>query len=75
MEPLQQSEPYRTIYDEKDRDDEVEKPRHDQDEHARNQRQDRRNVGDSDVHELSFRGGGANRGRIIADPVPRVETH
>ncbi|AHY49180.1 hypothetical protein BJS_07113 [Bradyrhizobium japonicum SEMIA 5079] len=55
MEPLQQSEPDRTIYDEKDRDDQVEKARHDQDEHTRKQRQKRRDVGDGDVHELSFR--------------------
>ena len=75
MEPLQQSEPDRTIYDEKNRDDQVQEARHDQDEHTRKQRQDRRDVGDGDVHEFSFRGVGANRGGIIADWVPRVETH
>jgi hypothetical protein len=74
MEPLQQSEPDRTIYDEKNRDDQVQEARHDQDEHARKQRQDRRDVGDGDVHEFSFRGW-ANRGGIIADWVPGVETH
>src|SRR4051794_103944 len=75
MEPLQQSEPDRTIYDEKNRDDQVQEARHDQDEHTRKQRQDRRDMGDGDVHEFSFRGVGANRGGIIADWVPRVETH
>src|SRR3954464_5092543 len=34
MEPLQQSEPDRTIYDEKNRDDQVQQARHDQDEHT-----------------------------------------
>src|SRR3954447_4262267 len=75
MEPLQQSEPDRTIYNEKNRDDQVQEARHDQDEHTRKQRQDRRDMGDGDVHEFSFRGVGANRGGIIADWVPRVETH
>src|SRR3954465_7098714 len=75
MEPLQQSEPDRTIYNEKNRDDQVQEARHDQDEHTRKQRQDRRDMGDGDVHEFSFGGVGANRGGGIADWVPRVETH
>src|SRR4051812_18275326 len=61
MEPLQQSEPDRTIYDEKNPDDQVQEARHDQDEHTRKQRQDRRDVGDGDVHEFSFRGWGESR--------------
>src|SRR3954452_3475353 len=62
MEPLQQSEPDRTIYNEKNRDDQVQEARHDQDEHTRKQRQDRRDMGDGDVHEFSFPwGGGESR--------------
>jgi hypothetical protein len=37
MEPLQQTEPDRTIDDEKDRNDQVQQARHDQDEHTREQ--------------------------------------
>src|SRR3979490_2680836 len=43
-------EPHQTNHDQVDRDDEVEQPRHDEDQDAGNEGNDRRNMGDSQRH-------------------------
>jgi hypothetical protein len=57
MQPLQEAQTDRAIEDEKDRYDEIEKAWHDQDEHTCDQRHDRRDMSDGQMHELSFEGG------------------
>jgi hypothetical protein len=48
-------EPDQPFDDELDGDDDVEKPRHDQDENAGNERDDRRDFGGGDDHDLPRR--------------------
>jgi hypothetical protein len=50
MKPSQKSEPDQAVKDEKDRDDEVQQPWHDQDQKARNHRNDRRDMSDGEGH-------------------------
>jgi hypothetical protein len=61
VQPLQQSETQQAVENQKRRYDEVEESRHDQDQNARNERHDRRDVGDRQkVHLKALRG--SNRG-------------
>src|ERR1700721_2097955 len=50
MEPPQKAETDHAVEDQKDRDDEVEKPRHDQDQKAGDDGYDRRDMGDGEGH-------------------------
>jgi hypothetical protein len=61
MEPPQKAETDQAIEDEKDRDDQIEKPRHDQDQKARDNGNDRRDMGNGEGHK------GSSAGRLGID--------
>jgi hypothetical protein len=51
MKPLEKSQPNQAVEDKKDRDDQVEKPRHDQDQKAGDDGYDRRDMSDGEGHK------------------------
>jgi hypothetical protein len=53
MKPPQKPEPDQAVEDEEDRDNQIEKPRHDQDQKARDHGYDRRDMGDGKGHKGS----------------------
>jgi hypothetical protein len=53
MKPPQKAETDQAVQDEKDRNDKIEKPRHDQDQEAGDDGYDRRDMGDSQGHKDS----------------------
>jgi len=77
VQPLQQSETQQAVENQERRYDEVEESRHDQDQNARDERHDRRDVGDRQkVHLKALRDsdrGKAIRARIIVGEMAEWE--
>ena len=66
MQPSQQSETQQAVENQEQRYDVVEEARHDQDQSARNERHDRRDVGDRQGHLKALRD--SDRGKVDSGP-------